>query len=111
VVVYAGAILVLYLFVVMLLNVKREERFQHQATLAVLVAVLLLSEMAVVFFWGRIGGGSGGGAFSAERIQAVGSTAVIGQALFSTYLYPFEIASLLLLVAIVGAIVLSKKAG
>jgi NADH-quinone oxidoreductase subunit J len=110
VVVYAGAILVLYLFVVMLLNVKREERFQRQAMPAVVAAALLLSEIAAVFFWGRVGGGAGG-TFSSERIQAVGSTAVIGQVLFSSYLYPFEIASLLLLVAMVGAIVLSKRVG
>jgi len=112
VVVYAGAILVLYLFVVMLLNVKREERFQHQVITSVVVAVLLLTELAVVFFWGgRVGGsiGGSGGAFPVEKIQAVGNTTVIGQVLFSTYLYPFEIASLLLLVAMVGAIVLSKK--
>ncbi|MBI3621280.1 MAG: NADH-quinone oxidoreductase subunit J [Nitrospirae bacterium] len=112
VVVYAGAILVLYLFVVMLLNVKREERFQRQVIPAVVVAVLLLSEVVLVLFGGRVGGGLAGGpggGFTAERIQAEGSTAVIGQVLFSTYLYPFEIASLLLLVAMVGAIVLSKK--
>jgi NADH-quinone oxidoreductase subunit J len=112
VVVYAGAILVLYLFVVMLLNVKREERFQHQVITSVVVAALLLTELAVVFFWGGRAGGSigvSGGAFSVEKIQSVGNTTVIGQALFSTYLYPFEIASLLLLVAMVGAIVLSKK--
>jgi NADH-quinone oxidoreductase subunit J len=113
VVVYAGAILVLYLFVVMLLNVKREARFQRQVIPAVVVAVLLLSEITAVVFWGRVGGsiGGSGGAFSAERIQAVGNTMLIGQVLFSTYLYPFEIASLLLLVAMVGAIVLSKKVG
>jgi NADH-quinone oxidoreductase subunit J len=116
VVVYAGAILVLYLFVVMLLNVKREERFQRQVIPALVVAALLLAEVALVVFGGRVGdgliggfGGGSGGAFTAERIQAVGSTAIIGQVLFSAYLYPFEIASLLLLVAMVGAIVLSKK--
>jgi NADH-quinone oxidoreductase subunit J len=114
VIVYAGAILVLYLFVVMLLNVKREERFQHQVITSVVVAVLLLFELAAVFFWGaRVGGsiGGSGGAFPVEKIQSVGNTAVIGQVLFSTYLYPFEIASLLLLVAMVGAIMLSKKVG
>jgi len=114
VVVYAGAILVLYLFVVMLLNVKREERFQRQAVPALIIAVVLLSELALVVFGGRVGGGSvggSGGAFPAERIQAVGNTAVIGQVLFSTYLFPFEVASLLLLAAMVGAIVLSKKVG
>lgn len=110
VVVYAGAILVLYLFVVMLLNVKREERFQRQVVPAAIVAVLLLAEIAMVLFGGRVGVGPTG-EFTAERIQAAGSTAVIGKALFSTYLFPFEIASLLLLVAMVGAIVLSKKVG
>jgi NADH-quinone oxidoreductase subunit J len=116
VLVYAGAILVLYLFVVMLLNVKREERFQRQAVPALIVAALLLSESAVVFFGlhatgapiGGVGGESAG-AMSAERIQASGNTALIGQVLYSTYLYPFEIASLLLLAAMVGAIMLSKK--
>ena len=110
VIVYAGAILVLYLFVVMLLNVKREERFQLQAIPALIVAGLLLSEVILIFFWARAVGGQAG-AVSAERAQAVGSPAVIGQVLFSTYLYPFEVASLLLLVAMVGAIVLSKKVG
>jgi NADH-quinone oxidoreductase subunit J len=83
---------------------------------ALVVAVLLLAEVALVVFGGGLVGrgggglvGGSGGAFTAERIQAEGSTAVIGQVLFSTYLYPFEIASLLLLVAMVGAIVLSKK--
>jgi len=112
VVVYAGAILVLYLFVVMLLNVKREARFQRQVIPAVIAAALLLAEVAVVLLGGRIGGGSIGGlggGFSAERIQSDGSTAVIGKLLFSAYVFPFEIASLLLLVAMVGAIVLSKK--
>ncbi|HUJ80100.1 MAG TPA: NADH-quinone oxidoreductase subunit J [Nitrospiria bacterium] len=112
VVVYAGAILVLYLFVVMLLNVKREERYQRQAVPALIVSVLLLSEAAVVFFGARAASGTmagAGGEFSSERIEASGNTAVIGQVLFSTYLYPFEIASLLLLAAMVGAIVLSKK--
>ncbi|HTP41120.1 MAG TPA: NADH-quinone oxidoreductase subunit J [Nitrospiria bacterium] len=115
VVVYAGAILVLYLFVVMLLNVKREERFQRQAVPALIVAALLLSEAAVVFFGmhaagATVGGvGEASGALSVGRIQASGNTAAIGQVLYSTYLYPFEIASLLLLAAMVGAIVLSKK--
>lgn len=112
VVVYAGAILVLYLFVVMLLNVKREERFQRQVIPALIVTVLLLSEVALVLFGGGVGEGVGegaAGAFPAERIQAVGNTAVIGRVLFSTYLFPFEVASFLLLAAMVGAIVLSKK--
>ena len=110
VIVYAGAILVLYLFVVMLLNVKREERFQLQVIPALVVAALLLSEVTLVLFGARANGGLGASS-SAERLQAVGSPAAIGQALFSTYLFPFEVASLLLLAAMVGAIVLSKKVG
>jgi len=110
VIVYAGAILVLYLFVVMLLNVKREERFQLQAMPALLVSGLLLSEVVMIFFWGRSVGGQAN-AVAVERAQGAGSPAAIGQVLFSTYLYPFEVASLLLLVAMVGAIVLSKKVG
>jgi NADH-quinone oxidoreductase subunit J len=49
------------------------------------------------------------GGFSSERIQEVGSAAAIGHLLFSDYLLPFEVASLLLLAAMVGAIVLSKR--
>jgi NADH-quinone oxidoreductase subunit J len=107
VIVYAGAILVLYLFVVMLLNVKREERFQRQAAPALIVAALLLVELLLVAVGGRFAEVTGG--FSSERIQEVGSAAAIGHLLFSDYLLPFEVASLLLLAAMVGAIVLSKR--
>ncbi|MEW6323916.1 MAG: NADH-quinone oxidoreductase subunit J [Nitrospirota bacterium] len=107
VIVYAGAILVLYLFVVMLLNVKREERFQRQVIPASVVAVLLLAEVVVIVFGGRFSALTG--EFPASRIEEVGSTAVIGQELFSRYLLPFEVASLLLLAAMIGAIVLSKR--
>jgi len=113
VIVYAGAILVLYLFVVMLLNIKREERFQRQLVPALVAGVFLLAEIALVFI--SAGGGARfselTGDFPPGRIQELGSTAVIGQLLFSRYLVPFEVASLLLLVAMVGAIVLSKKVG
>lgn len=108
VVVYAGAILVLYLFVVMLLNVRREERFQRQLVPALLVAALLLTEVALVLLGGQFPAASG--AFSSEVIQSMGSTQAIGRVLFTDYLLPFEVASLILLVAMVGAIVLAKKA-
>lgn len=109
VVVYAGAILVLYLFVVMLLNVKREERFQRQLVPALFIVGLLLVEVIVVFFGGRFAGLTG--TFPAERVQSVGNTTAIGQLLFTQYLFPFEVASLLLLAAMVGAILLAKKVG
>jgi NADH-quinone oxidoreductase subunit J len=111
VIVYAGAILVLYLFVVMLLNLKREERFQRQLIPALLVGALLLGEVMLVFFSARGGARFSGltGDVPSDLIQEVGSTAVIGQLLFSRYLVPFEVASLLLLVAMIGAIALSKR--
>ncbi len=109
VIVYAGAILVLYLFVVMLLNVKREERFQRQLIPASIVGALLLVEVVVIVFVGRFAELTG--QFPQSRIEEVGSTAIIGRVLFTDYLLPFEVASLLLLAAMVGAIVLSKKSG
>lgn len=111
VIVYAGAILVLYLFVVMLLSIRREERFQRQLIPALVVAVLLLAEVVLVIFSAKGGGRFSEltGEFPSGRIQEIGSTAVIGQVLFSRYLLPFEVASLLLLAAMIGAIVLSKR--
>lgn len=108
IIVYAGAILVLYLFVVMLLNVKREERFHRQATVAVLLGLVLLGEAFMlslqkgtqqVFFTPLVQSGT----------MMSGNTESIGEVLYSTYLFPFEIASLILLVAMIGAVILSKK--
>jgi NADH-quinone oxidoreductase subunit J len=107
IIVYAGAILVLYLFVVMLLNVKREERYNQQGTVALFLGVVLLTE-AVLLAVSR--------GFTVatpdpgpEGTKAVGNTESIGEVLYSTYLFPFEIASLILLVAMIGAVILSKK--
>lgn len=110
IIVYAGAILVLYLFVVMLLNVKREERYHAQFPLAALLGVTILTEVLMLAI---LRGFSSeplptlGGAGQAD--QAAGNTETIGEVLYSTYLFPFEIASLILLVAMIGAIVLAKK--
>jgi NADH-quinone oxidoreductase subunit J len=115
IIVYAGAILVLYLFVVMLLNVKREDRYHAQLPLGALMGVTVLTEV-VLLLWQR--GGSApastpGGAPSPPAIAppapAVGNTEAIGEVLYSTYVFPFEVASLILLVAMIGAIVLAKR--
>ena len=108
IIVYAGAILVLYLFVVMLLNVKRDERYNQQGTVALFLGVVLLTEAVLLgvsrgFTVATPGPGSEGAA------KAVGNTESIGEVLYSTYLFPFEIASLILLVAMIGAVILSKK--
>ena len=108
IIVYAGAILVLYLFVVMLLNVKREERFHQQGTIAFFLGLTLLAEVILLSIQGE--GPTLNMAKSAESAtEVVGNTAGIGEVLYSTYLFPFEVASLILLVAMIGAVILTKK--
>jgi NADH-quinone oxidoreductase subunit J len=108
IIVYCGAILVLYLFVVMLLNVKQDDRYHSQWRIAAIVCVPLVIE-AVVLLVG--GAGTMVSSRNAEPQDAVvtDNTLAIGQTLFSTYLFPFEVASLVLLVAMIGAIVLAKR--
>lgn len=107
IIVYAGAILVLYLFVVMLLNVKRDDRYHSQSRIAAIVCVPLLIELVFLLV------GNGGLVASKDSTvlpdTTVGNTQAIGETLFSTYLFPFEVASLILLVAMIGAIVLAKR--
>lgn len=106
IIVYAGAILVLYLFVVMLLNLKRDDRYHGQWHLAACVALPLLIEFVILLAGARAASPRPA---SAESPDAGGNTLAIGETLFSTYLYPFEVASLILLVAMIGAIILAKK--
>jgi NADH-quinone oxidoreductase subunit J len=108
VIVYAGAILVLYLFVVMLLNVRREDRYHAQLPVAGLLGVLLLTELVLLAFQRGVTEGSlpTQGMATAEQ---PGNTETIGEVLYSTYLFPFEVASLILLVAMIGAIILAKR--
>ena len=108
IIVYAGAILVLYLFVVMLLNVKRDESYNQQGTVALFLGVVLLTE-AVLLAVSRGFTVATPDPGRPEGAKAVGNTEAIGEVLYSTYLFPFEIASLILLVAMIGAVILSKK--
>ncbi len=108
IIVYAGAILVLYLFVVMLLNVKREERYNQQGPVALFLGVALLTE-AVLLAVSRGVTVASPGPGPEGATGVAGNTESIGAVLYSTYLFPFEIASLILLVAMIGAVVLSKK--
>jgi NADH-quinone oxidoreductase subunit J len=107
--IYAGAILVLYLFVVMLLNLKREERLHHQWMVGLFLGFVLFAEGALLFIKGNTvlgqGRATGGPAVSLTE----GNTEAIGELLYSTYLFPFEVAALILLVAMVGAVILTKK--
>ncbi len=111
IIVYAGAILVLYLFVVMILNVKQDDRYHSQWRLAGFVCTPLLIE-AMILLSGN-GGTRPDGTHAvlapSQEMIAPDNTLAIGQTLFSTYLFPFEVASLVLLVAMIGAIVLAKR--
>lgn len=107
--VYAGAILVLYLFVVMLLNMKNDQHYHSKSMLGAGLTGILLFEGGLLFFWkDSIGNPDSMGASTATP-NTTGNTQAIGEVLYSTYLFPFEVASLILLVAMIGAIILAKK--
>jgi NADH-quinone oxidoreductase subunit J len=107
VIVYAGAILVLYLFVVMLLNIRREDRYHAQLPVAILLGIMLLTELVLLAL--QRGWTQGAGSEPGESAAELGNTQIIGEVLYSTYLFPFEVASLILLVAMIGAIILAKR--
>ncbi len=111
VLVYAGAIMVLFLFVIMLLNLEREKklitRHRMQKVLGVFLGVALLSQIGMIFNSVLLEGSKG--KFPPETVAALGNTQAVARLLFTEYLLPFEITSILLLVAIIGSIVLAKR--
>ncbi|MDA7915653.1 NADH-quinone oxidoreductase subunit J [Verrucomicrobia bacterium] len=102
--VYAGAVMVLFLFVIMLLDLKAEE--QKSVRVFSLAAGFLSVGGIVGVFWSALDRGSLGTVFEPAT---EGGTRELGMLLFQEYVLPFEILSVLLLVAMVGAILLSKK--
>jgi NADH-quinone oxidoreductase subunit J len=106
-IVYAGAILVLYLFVVMLLNVKEDDSYQRQFRLGMGLGLLALAEL--VYIVSAAGLAKEPARQPAAAASAAGNTETVGRALYTTYLFPFEVASLILLVAMIGAILMAKK--
>jgi NADH-quinone oxidoreductase subunit J len=106
--VYAGAVMVLFLFVIMILDLKSEERRRLKGLTAKILFVLGLgavSTITIAFFQSVKATGL---KTQVER-GLDGSTFELGRLLFTHYLLPFEIVSILLLVAMVGVILLSKK--
>jgi NADH-quinone oxidoreductase subunit J len=107
VLVYVGAVMVLFLFVVMMLDVNFEVLRQHFRTylpVAAAVGALVLFEMALVIVDSAIGRTATGGP------PPTGSnTSALGKLLYVDYVYPFEIAAVVLLVAIVAAIALTQR--
>jgi NADH-quinone oxidoreductase subunit J len=117
IIVYAGAIMVLFLFVIMLLGVDRREALIEplpaQRGLAVGLGALLAAEILYIAFQGVnlvAGGGDGAEALTALN-EDPGNVKALARALFSRYLLPFEVTSILLVVAIVGAMVLARRIG
>ncbi len=110
VMIYAGAILILFVFVIMLLSPGSDplkEELKWQRPLAVIFGVALVAQLALVIALAVLPPTRG--PFTPELIAQIGSTQAVGASLFTDFLLPFEITSLLLLVAIVGVIVLAKK--
>ena len=107
--VYAGAIMVLFLFVIMLLGaeqLRQSTTLWWQQPLAVILGLGLLIEVGYIIFM-RSGQSGVLPAFEA-LLPSFGSPSAVGEELFNQYLLPFEVTSVLLLVAIIGAIVLTK---
>ena len=110
VLVYAGAIMVLVVLVIMLLNLANARNIPkdfHQAVIAVASFVLIFFEIFLYITKGaeRIPTGI----YTAALIKKIGNTQVIGELLFTKYIFPFEVVSVLLFVAIVGAFILAKR--
>lgn len=110
IVVYTGAIMVLVLFVIMLLNLKDEERLIERLnvwqSVGIALVVGLLGQIVYIVMFK-----SGAGRYAQLHSDAgnIGTVEAIGDAMFSTFLLPFEVTSILLLVAIVGAVILAKR--
>ena len=111
-IVYVGGILVLFIFVIMLISVERsvhERQFNRQWTIGLITALLLIGELGFVLWRG----GESLGLPAPQPTQSVlgvsGNSQLVGETLYGKYLLPFEIASILLLVAIIGSVALAKK--
>ncbi len=106
VIVYAGAVMMLIIFVIMMLDLKKEEQLKRKVTktkiagvvISLLFVLMLVLVMALNSIKGKVG-----------NLTSIGDAKTIGSLLFTRFLLPFEVASVLLLAAMVGAVMLSKK--
>jgi NADH-quinone oxidoreductase subunit J len=109
VIVYAGAIMMLIIFVIMLLDLEAEVRaklkFVYSKVIGSLLALLFLLGLIYAVSARSLTGKTG--IYPPEKVTA--NVKTVGEVLFTQYFFPFEIASVLLVAAIVGAVVLSKK--
>ena len=112
VLVYAGAIMVLFLFVLMLLSSQDSERYANKwpvgKILAGLLSLGIFIQIASLFTANELQLGSKG-VYPLEVVEEVGSITLIGRLLFTDYILSFEIIAILLLVAVIGAVVIAKR--
>ncbi|MCM2311688.1 MAG: NADH-quinone oxidoreductase subunit J [Steroidobacteraceae bacterium] len=110
IVVYVGAVMVLWLFVVMMMDVdveKLRQGFTRYAPLGALVALVVVAQIATVVYVRKLGLADTAAAL--PKPAGHSNTAELGQLLYTQYLWPFEIAAVILLVAIVAAITLTMR--
>ncbi len=114
--VYAGAIMVLFLFVIMLLNLGHEYQRDTRGIVAMIIGFAVTGGMGGLLAW-QLGSGTSGletnlgpGDAIDAALREHGAVGAIARPLFTEYVVPFELTGILLLVAIVGALVLAKKA-
>jgi NADH-quinone oxidoreductase subunit J len=109
IILYVGGIMVLFVFVIMLVNLEvalRQIRFNRQSWVAGLLALVLAAQLGVAIWFGKDAFDLGPD--RSMRLSA-DNTGTLGQRLFEQYMVPFEVASILLLVAMIGAVVMAKK--
>jgi NADH-quinone oxidoreductase subunit J len=109
VLVYVGAVMVLFLFVVMMLDINFDnlrKQIRSYIPVGATVGALVLVEMALTL----VGGRAGTVAQAADAAGSAGNTAALGALVYTEYVYPFEIAAVILLVAIIAAIALTHRA-
>ncbi len=109
VMVYAGAIMVLMVFTIMLLNIRVDssKKHSHKLVLGSIIGFFTLVNTLFILFKSKAA--MPNGPYSGEVIKKLGHTELVGKEIFTNFLLPFEITSILLLVAIVGAVILAKK--
>jgi len=111
VLVYVGAVMVLFLFVVMMLDVnvaQMREGFTRYAPLGLIIALLVVVEIGSVVWVKHLGSDVPAAAVS-SMVEGYSNTKALGHVLYTDYLYPFELAAVLLLIAIVAAITLTMR--
>lgn len=109
IIVYAGAIMVLIVFTIMLLNIRVDanKKGTHQIALGSVIGIATLLLAGLFLSRGTVS--QPVGQITSELINSQGHTELIGKVMFTEFLLPFEVTSILLLVAIVGAVILAKR--